>query len=117
MAGTNGGRRPGAGRKPKIEKHISAINKAEKQIKDRLPDIIDALMDLALGTKAFKVLEGGGVVAYTTLPDRAAGQYLADRIMGKPVQKEELSGPDGADLVIKIVYDEQRNSTDTTETV
>ena len=87
MAGT-GGIRPGAGRKPKAEKYARDINAAEKKIRDKLPDIVDAQIALALGVRTTD--EEGEF--YITLPDKAAGQYLMNRIMGSPVQKQELSG-------------------------
>lgn len=33
-------------------------------------------------------------------PDRQANQYLVDRVAGKPVQATEISGPNGADLIV-----------------
>lgn len=103
---THGGARPGAGRKPKPIKHETAINRAEKQIKDRLPDIVDAQLKLALGVKVLRYNETSGdeEEIYTTLPDRQAGQYLINRIMGAPVQKQELTGENGNDLIIQVVY-------------
>lgn len=102
-----------AGRPRKAEKYAGAIAAAEDRIADRLPEIIDAQLQLALGgyeqveeqyAPAGTVTIGGG--EYLTLvypdrkpdelvlvrrsvsvaaPDRAAGQYLIDRILGKPV--------------------------------
>ncbi len=48
MAGT-GGRRPGAGRKPKAEKYSRQIALAEGVIAGNLPDLINSLMRLANG--------------------------------------------------------------------
>jgi hypothetical protein len=36
----------------------------------------------------------------TLAPDARANEYLIDRIMGRPVQKEELSGPDGTAIAL-----------------
>jgi hypothetical protein len=88
MAVSKGGARPGAGRKPKAEKYSRDINAAEKKIRDSLPDIVDAQIALAKGLKT-TTAEGG---VYTTVPDKAAGQYLMNRIMGSPIQKQEISG-------------------------
>lgn len=44
-----GGKRPGAGRKPKAEKYAPKINKAEKRIADKLPALVDNLFALADG--------------------------------------------------------------------
>ena len=35
-------------------------------------------------------------------PDRAANIYLIDRILGKPTQQTELSGPDGGAIPVTI---------------
>lgn len=87
MAGT-GGARPGAGRKPKEEKHATAISEAEQKIVDKLPLIVNAMTELALGVTVQEVDEDtGGVNVYTKKPEFKAGQYLMDRIMGKPVLK------------------------------
>jgi hypothetical protein len=68
VKGRSGGKRAGAGRKPTREKHATAIAKAEKQIADRLPDLVDKLLDLA---------EEGDIKALC---------YAMDRVMGKPTQ-------------------------------
>lgn len=99
MAGKNGGYRPGSGRKPKMQKYASAINAAERQIKDNLPEIVTAHIALAKGVKT--VSEDG--VIYTTLPDRNAGQYLMNRIMGSPIQRSEFEGTIDR---IHLVYDD-----------
>jgi hypothetical protein len=104
MATKNGGSRPGAGRKPKADKYIADINKAEKKIRDKLPDIVDAQIGLALGVV---VKEKNPITFedqyYTTIPDRAAGQYLMNRIMGTPTQKQEVSGPEGGPIPVQFL--------------
>ena len=112
MAG-RGGARPGAGRKPKAEKFARPIAAAEKRIADKLPFLIDKQFELAEGvplidnSKALKYLietiqtacpdaeRVERVVAelkqfFSTAPDRQAIQYLVDRIMGKPTEKQEI---------------------------
>lgn len=86
MTAAKGGRRPGAGRPSKPVKYAGAITAAERKIKDKLPEIVDAQIALALGVKT-KTDEGD---IYTTLPDKAAGQYLINRIMGSPTQKQDI---------------------------
>jgi hypothetical protein len=106
MATKNGGPRPGAGRKPKADKYVADINKAEKKIRDKLPDIVDAQIGLALGVvvKEFNPITQEDYF-YKTVPDRAAGQYLMNRIMGAPLQKIAPTSPDG-----KEPYDNTGNS-------
>lgn len=93
MAGT-GGARPGAGRKRKADKYQADINKAEKKIIDKLPQIVEAQIDLALGLKAVRFNEETQKEeVYTTIPDRQAGQYLINRIMGTPTQRINITRP------------------------
>jgi hypothetical protein len=125
MAGQNGGARPGAGRKRKATKYETAIQKAEKQLADTLPALIDNLTILANGgyerieeewVPAGLVTVGAGEHWRLAFPnedpdklvmvkrkssiadkDRSANTYLVDRVMGKPIQKVAPTTPDGKD--------------------
>lgn len=83
MAGTHGGARAGSGRKPTRERFAAQVAKAEKQIADKLPAIIEDQLRAAL--------DG----------DVKAGQYLIDRILGKPIAVQEVSGPDGGPIPVQ----------------
>lgn len=100
--GQNGGARPGAGRKPKDEKFKLPIAKAEKRIADRLPSLIDRALELADGVTVQEVDKDGGIVVYTKPPDLKAIIYLVDRVMGKPTERQEVSGPDGDPIGVKF---------------
>ena len=102
MAGAGGGARPGAGRPRKRVKHAGAISRAEKQIVDRLPEVVGRLLELADGITVQEVDPDGGERVYTRPPDREAARYLVDRIMGKPTERreEEQSGA----LTIRVQY-------------
>ena len=89
MAGP-GGRRPGAGRPSKRTKHAGAITKAEKRIADRLPELIDNMLELAGGVTVQETDFDGGVKVYTRPPDFKANEYLINRIMGKPTERREI---------------------------
>jgi hypothetical protein len=149
MAETHGGRRPGAGRKPRAERFARPIAAAEKKIADRLPELVDNQFLLALGggerieeryeTAGTVLIDGvllndqgkpltterGAVVrtqvpafpdldptdlvlverkVITLAPDRAANEYLVDRILGKPTQaiEAEISGPDGQPIPLAV---------------
>jgi len=54
-----------------------------KRIADHLPELIDNMLRLASGDP----------------PDRAANEYLLNRIMGKPIERQEHSGPNGAPIL------------------
>lgn len=104
MAG-NGGARPGAGRKKKTEKFETDINKAEKRIRDRLPELIDNMFILAGGVVVQELDEKDGIVnVYSKPPDRQANEYLINRIMGKPTERQEVGGMDGAAIRVQVVY-------------
>lgn len=103
MAGT-GGARPGAGRPQKREKHAGPIARAEKRIADRLPEVVDRLLELANGVTVQETTPEGEERIYERPPDREAAKYLLDRIMGKPMQRQEHTGADGQALSIRIVY-------------
>lgn len=126
----HGGARPGSGRKKKAEKFAPQIDATEKRIADKLPEIADKLLSLALdgaelvsevyepaatvtvdvaervtdsqgndrivkGLKmAFPDLPGDEMVLVKRTvtqhyPDRQAGVYLINRILGTPVQQIE----------------------------
>lgn len=90
MAG-KGGAREGAGRKPKAIKFEGQISKAERRIADRLPHLVDKMMELADGVfvEEYNSITNEKQV-YQKPPDRAALQYLIDRIMGKPTERRVL---------------------------
>jgi hypothetical protein len=83
MSGT-GGPRPGAGRPSKAVKFAGTIARAERQIADRLPQIIDRMLELADGVTVSETGRDGEVRIYTRPPDFKAAAYLIDRIAGKP---------------------------------
>lgn len=101
MANGYGGKRAGAGRKPRAERFATAIQRSEKRIADRLPDIIDRLFELADGVE---VQDKERV--YSTPPDFRAASYLIDRILGKPTQAVEaqITGKDGGP--VRYSYEE-----------
>lgn len=93
MAGT-GGARPGAGRKPKAINriiHASPIQLAEGKISERLPWLVDKMLELAEGVYRERTMPDGVTrVVYQERPDRQAITDLLDRIMGKAVQPISL---------------------------
>lgn len=93
MAG-KGGRREGAGRKPKAITrliHETPIQAAEGMIRDRLPWLIGKLFELAEGVHVEKVVgREGATIVYQERPDRQAAEYLIDRVMGKPTQPVDV---------------------------
>lgn len=107
MAGKNGGARPGAGRKRTAIKHQTAREKAEGQIVDRLPWIIEKLFELGEGVAVEKFNSMGVPMVYQLPPDLGALKYLADRVMGKPTERQEVSGPDGGPIDITSTEREQ----------
>ncbi|MDP9415968.1 MAG: hypothetical protein M3Q08_18155 [Pseudomonadota bacterium] len=122
----------GPGRPRKTDKFAGQIAAAEQRIADTLPSILEAQLLLAHGgfeeveeewQPARLVTIGSGELeqpAFPELPpdqlvlvkrkhsiaapDRAAGQYLIDRILGKPTSSVEVSDPDGGPLKVIIQY-------------
>ena len=86
-----GGRRIGAGRPPKRVLNESPIRAAEKKICDRLPWIVDKLIELVDGIHEEKTIGDGAVMVYKRAPDRQAAEYLIDRVMGKAAQPIDVS--------------------------
>jgi len=87
-----GGRRPGAGRPAKHIIYESPIRVAEAKIRDRLPGIVDKLLELSEGIYEEKPMGDEMVIVYRRRPDRQACEYLLDRLMGKPKQGVEHGG-------------------------
>lgn len=97
----NGGARPGAGRKRKHDKNGTAIQQAEKRIRDRLPELIDRMFELADGVLVEEVSITGRSI-YQRAPDYKALSYLIDRIMGKPTERKEITGADGGPVDVQF---------------
>lgn len=81
----HGGARPRAGRKPKAERFESQISQAEQRAADRLPQLVDKLLEAAL--------DGFERVHDTYEP---AGTIQIDRVEtseGKAIRTKELAFP------------------------
>lgn len=98
----HGGARPGAGRKAKADKFKVPIAKAEKRIADKLPWLIDQAMELAEGVVVQEFDKDGTPRIYQRPPDMGAIKYLVDRIMGKPTERQEISGPDTGPIPLEV---------------
>ena len=104
----SGGARPGSGRKPK-PKHTAAVRKAEKRIADRLPDLVDNMFILAEGVRVEKMtigVDGPQTAVFQEPPNFKALEYLMNRIMGKPTERQEHehSGAGGESLPAVVIY-------------
>lgn len=89
------------GRPRKREKHAGAIAKAEQKIAQKLPTLIDNMLLLANGVTVSEVIDGMPVI-YTRPPDRAANEYLINRIMGKPIERKEVTGAEGGPIPVEF---------------
>lgn len=89
-----GGKREGAGRK----KGIAAITADKmrdfvvKEIAKKIPNILEAKFDLALGHKVLRKTPTGSEFVYLESPDGNALRYLLDQGIGKPKESVEISG-------------------------
>lgn len=81
----------GPGRPKRADKYAGQVAKAEKRIADRLPVLVDKMLELADGVVVEDVNPVTGQVGiYREKPDRQALVYLIDRIMGKPTEHKEI---------------------------
>ena len=121
----------GPGRRPKAQKLARPIARAEKQIADQLPALIENMLYLAHGgyerieeewQPAGLVYVGSGEFARRAFPelppdepvlvkrkrsiadkDRQANEYLINRILGKPTERQEIAGADGGPIQLTPV--------------
>lgn len=70
--------------------HEAPIRVAEKKILDRLPWIVDKLIELVEGIHEEKMMGENAVIVYKRPPDRQAAEYLLDRVMGKATQPVDV---------------------------
>jgi hypothetical protein len=72
-------------RKRDTRRHDEAIEAAERKIRDNLPQIIRAQIELALGVTVQELdRKTGEPVIYTRPPDQDACVYLISRMKGAP---------------------------------
>ena len=97
--GGHGGARQGSGRKRVRDVFERPIRRAEQQIADRLPELIENLLRLAKGVTVQEEHRDGGTPVYTRPPDRAANEYLINRLLGKPTEMTESEVSLGVDRI------------------
>ena len=121
----------GPGRPKKADKYAGAIARAEKKIADRLPELIENMFHLANGgyerveetwAPAGSLWVGSGeslrpmyldkspdelVLVKRAVSiadkDRQANEYLINRVMGKPIERQEIGGVDGGLIEVAFV--------------
>src|SRR3954471_1516522 len=101
-----GGARPGAGRKPKpTTRIVNDVNRiARDKIGEWLPGLLDQLYALAVGVRMRDVRpDGSEVEYYETARDRQACEYLVNRVLGKPTERQETSGVGGSPIPVAIL--------------
>lgn len=91
-----------SGRPAKADKFAGQIAKAEGRIAKNLVRYIENMEALADGIFEEQMTVEGVKIVYQRPPDRQANAYLIDRIMGKPTERKELSGPEGGLIEVKF---------------
>lgn len=93
-----------SGRRKRADKFARPIARAEKQIADQLPALITNMLTLANGvlTEEVNIITGQTQV-FKKPPDRAANEYLINRILGKPIERQEIGGVDGGLIEVAFV--------------
>ena len=86
------------------EKLIKLIEEAKLSDKT-LGDVLDTLYRLSQGIFYEKTGIDGSVRVYKELPDRQAGQYLADRILGKITDSMRIVDKNNNDLLSVVDLD------------
>ncbi|MGD9617155.1 MAG: hypothetical protein AB7W06_17405 [Alphaproteobacteria bacterium] len=104
------------GRPRKAEKYGGHIARAEDLIADRLPQLVENLLKLAAGVLVQETGKDGGTEIFSKPPDRAANEYLLNRILGRPTDQVEVSGPDGEPLSERVLIYLPSNGRTTTAT-
>lgn len=84
---------------------IMSIPDAEERIKKALPDLLDRMIDLAMGALAVGVVidKDTGFPkqrVYKTLPDQKALAFLIEHGIGRVPQRVELTGKEGKPMEI-----------------
>ena len=94
---------PAAPREVKVRtkriRHKQAIEKAEMYAARNLPKYLKLLETLARGVLMVEETKDGEEI-YRVAPDRQAIQFLVERGAGKAATKLEITGEDGAPIVI-----------------
>jgi hypothetical protein len=70
---------------------MGPIAAAEQKITDNLPMIVDRMIELVNGVTVQETDSHGNARVYSLPPDREAGRYLMDRVMGKPLQRADVN--------------------------
>lgn len=88
-----------------MNKRMLKIPDVEKKINDRMEDLVDAMLDLALGH--YKMIskfnpETGDVEqkVYVIEPDYKALAFLIENVMGKVPQRVEMTGDGGGPIKV-----------------
>ena len=106
----------GPGRPKKADNNAGAVAAAEKQIRDRLPSLIENMFKLAEGVWYEDTGPTGVKVVYKERPNYKANEYLINRIAGKPTERQEVSGPEGSPIPLAINNVIDRVYSDSTDT-
>jgi len=80
-----------SGRPAKADKFAGEIARAERRIARRLVRYIANMEALADGVYQEEKSDNGSRVVYQRPPDRAANEYLINRILGKPTERSDVN--------------------------
>ena len=95
------------GEKKSREEVNKLIKMANGRISERLPEIIDKLIELGQGVEAIGYERGNGnPYVYSIPPNFRALEYLCNRVLGKPVDETTLMGDNQvAEITVRYVDD------------
>lgn len=103
---SKGGKRPGAGRKGGViheSKQVlqTALDNVAKK-RGGYESLIGRLWELVEGVEVQKILRDGSTTVYLQPPDAFAAKTLLEFRFGKAPQSMEVTGKDGAPLMLHI---------------
>jgi len=80
------------------------VAQVEKRIAEKLPDLVERMLELAEGITIHEENRKGEPVIYKKPPDRQAAEYLIDLIV-KSLDKAASSNPSGIKIIEIIKSD------------
>lgn len=89
---THGGRRPGAGRKPKVELLAGPIERIKADIEELAPLVGPSLRELVEGIWVEETDRKGNHRVYQQPPNLGAIVEVINRTLGKVTEKHEVTG-------------------------
>jgi hypothetical protein len=83
----------------------------DSSITEKLPQLVESLMQLAIGVTIEKETQQGKQV-YALPPNRLAAEYLINRVLGKPTERTQSSNTESFDEMDSELKELRKLTTD-----